>query len=69
MNSRPIEANLIASPLGDDRVEIVAHTHEISGYNGTTIIFTGESFGGRNFEEWHAVGLAKGVIPAEWLQV
>jgi hypothetical protein len=69
MNNRPIEAYLIATPLGDDCVEIVAHTPEISGHNGTTIIFAGESFGGRNFEEWHAVGLTKGVIPAEWLQV
>jgi len=70
MNPRPIiDAYLIATPLGDDRVEIIAHAPEISGQADTTIIFPGESFGGRNFDEWYAVGLAKGIIPAEWLQV
>lgn len=68
MFSQPIETYLIVTPLNDDCVEIVAHSPGNAGYKDTTIIFAGESFGGRNFEEWHAAGLAKGVIPAEWLQ-
>lgn len=69
MDSLPIDAYLIATPLGDDCVEIVAHAPATSGHQDTRIIFAGESFGGRNFDEWHAAGLAKGVVPAEWLQV
>lgn len=69
MSARTDDRYLIATPLGDDRVEIVAHAPDTTGHQDIRIIFAGESFGGRNFEEWHAAGLAKGVVPAEWLQV
>lgn len=69
MNSQSFEAYLIATPHGDDRVEIAAYTSEMASAGYTTVISVGESFGGRDFKEWHAAGLAKGIIPAEWLRV
>lgn len=60
---------LMVMPYEEHAIRIVDLLPDTDSEHFDTVIFEGETFGGRHYDEWLVIANGPGRVGADWLQV